>query len=119
MASPHPLARGRPGCVDQTRRTPGVRHDQTVTPSPIRSFEAAALYQALDARRAELGLNWSGVADQIWQLSADLNDSGAAIIRSAPRRSPAWLTSRGRAVSTLVNVALARTEPRELPGRRI
>jgi hypothetical protein len=32
------------------------------------------LYQALDARRAELGLSWPGVASQIWQLSADLND---------------------------------------------
>jgi hypothetical protein len=42
--------------------------------SSIRSFDAAALYEALNARRAELGLSWSGVADQIWLLSADLND---------------------------------------------
>jgi hypothetical protein len=45
-----------------------------VTLSPIRPFDAGALYQALDARRAELGLSWPGVAHQIWQLSADLND---------------------------------------------
>jgi transcriptional regulator with XRE-family HTH domain len=40
----------------------------------IRPFDAAALYQALDERRAELGLSWTGVAAQIWQLSAELND---------------------------------------------
>jgi hypothetical protein len=40
----------------------------------IRPFDAAALYQALDAQRAERGLSWSGVASQIWQLSAELND---------------------------------------------
>jgi hypothetical protein len=43
------------------------------TPS-IRPFDAGALYLALDARRSELGLSWRGVADQIWELSSDLND---------------------------------------------
>ena len=43
------------------------------TPS-IRPFDAGALYLALDARRSELGLSWKGVADQIWELSSDLND---------------------------------------------
>ncbi len=51
-----------------------MRHHQRVTPSPVRPFDAGALYQALDARRAELGVSWPGVASQIWQLSADLND---------------------------------------------
>jgi hypothetical protein len=40
---------------------------------PLRPFDGAALYAALDARRAELGLSWKGVADQIWALSAELN----------------------------------------------
>jgi hypothetical protein len=42
--------------------------------SSIRHFDAGALYLALDARRAELGLSWKGVADQIWELSFELND---------------------------------------------
>lgn len=40
----------------------------------IRPFDVSALYAALDARRTELGLSWRGVADQLWELSADLND---------------------------------------------
>jgi len=40
----------------------------------IRRFDAAALYSALDSRRQELGLSWRQVADQIWQLSSELND---------------------------------------------
>lgn len=39
----------------------------------LRSFDAGALYAALDARRVELGLSWRQVADQLWNLSADLN----------------------------------------------
>jgi hypothetical protein len=45
-----------------------------VTETVIRRFDVAALYSALDARRMELGLSWRQVADQIWQLSAELND---------------------------------------------
>jgi hypothetical protein len=45
-----------------------------VTASSIRHFDAGALYLALDARRIELGLSWKGVADQIWDLSSELND---------------------------------------------
>jgi len=40
----------------------------------IHRFDGSALYSALDARRAELGLSWKQVADQLWQLSAELND---------------------------------------------
>jgi hypothetical protein len=40
----------------------------------IRPFDAGALYRALDTRRSELGLSWKAVADQIWDLSGDLND---------------------------------------------
>jgi hypothetical protein len=42
--------------------------------SSIRRFDGAALYQALDAKRAGLGLSWTGVADQLWALSSVLND---------------------------------------------
>jgi hypothetical protein len=45
-----------------------------VTGAVIRRFDASALYSALDARRAELGLSWKQVADQLWQLSSELND---------------------------------------------
>jgi hypothetical protein len=44
-----------------------------VIASSIRPFDAGALYLALDARRSELGLSWKGVADQIWELSSELN----------------------------------------------
>ena len=37
-------------------------------------FDADALYAALDARRLAEGLSWTGVANQLWQLSAELND---------------------------------------------
>ena len=40
----------------------------------IRRFDGSALYGALDARRLELGLSWRQVADELWQLSSELND---------------------------------------------
>jgi hypothetical protein len=40
----------------------------------IRSFDTAALYAALNARRTEQGLSWRQVADQLWEQSAELND---------------------------------------------
>jgi hypothetical protein len=45
-----------------------------MTDLKLRPFDVAALYSALDTRRAELGLSWRQVADQLWNLSADLND---------------------------------------------
>jgi hypothetical protein len=45
-----------------------------VMESRIYPFDAGALYLALDAQRTERGLSWKGVADQIWELSSDLND---------------------------------------------
>lgn len=45
-----------------------------MTDPSIRSFDASALYQALDAQRTERALSWRGVADQIWDLSSELND---------------------------------------------
>jgi hypothetical protein len=40
----------------------------------IRRFDIGALYSALEDKRAELGLSWKRVADQLWELSSDLND---------------------------------------------
>jgi hypothetical protein len=37
-------------------------------------FDVDALFTALDGRRRAEGLSWTGVADAIWQLSAELND---------------------------------------------
>jgi hypothetical protein len=62
-----------------------------MTPSSIRPFDAGALYQALDDRRAELGLTWAAVARQMWQLSADLNDR-----RRDHPISPSTLTGMAR-----------------------
>lgn len=45
-----------------------------MTDTVIRRFDTAALYSALESRRMELGLSWRGVADQLWQLSSELND---------------------------------------------
>jgi hypothetical protein len=45
-----------------------------VTDAVIHRFDVSALYAALDARRTELGLSWKQVADQLWQLSSELND---------------------------------------------
>ena len=49
-------------------------HNDAVTDVVIRRFDGSALYAALHARRVELGLSWKQVADQLWQLSAELND---------------------------------------------
>jgi hypothetical protein len=49
-------------------------HNEAVTDVVIRRFDGSALYSALDARRVELGLSWKQVADQLWQLSSELND---------------------------------------------
>jgi hypothetical protein len=36
-------------------------------------FDADALFAAMDERRRAEGLSWTGVAKEIWQLSAELN----------------------------------------------
>jgi hypothetical protein len=86
---------------DARAKRPQVRHDQTVTLLPIRPFDTGALYEALDARRAELGLSWSAVANQIWQLSADLNDR-----RQDHPISPSTLTGMARKPRTSCQHAL-------------
>lgn len=39
----------------------------------VRGFDGRRLYGALELRRADQDLSWSGVAQQIWELSAGLN----------------------------------------------
>ena len=58
-------------------------------------FDYDALIDVLDARRAEHGLGWTQLADQLWQQSADLNARLAdhslcpgALVRNAVRRGP-------------------------------
>jgi hypothetical protein len=69
--------------------------------SEIRPFDAGALYRALDMRRAELGLSWKGVAEQIWRLSADLNDA-----RKDHPISPSTLTNMAKKPRTSCHHAL-------------
>ena len=38
-----------------------------------REFDAAALYEALNAERVRRGLSWRLTADHIWEQSAELN----------------------------------------------
>jgi hypothetical protein len=45
-----------------------------VTQREIRRFDAAVLYQALDAKRVQLALSWNQVAHELWDLSSELND---------------------------------------------
>jgi hypothetical protein len=37
-------------------------------------FDVAALYAALDDKRTSLGISWTAVARQLWELSSELND---------------------------------------------
>jgi enterochelin esterase-like enzyme len=46
---------------------------QAGTDITIRRFDGSALYRSLDARRLQLGLSWTQVARQLWQLSFELN----------------------------------------------
>jgi hypothetical protein len=72
-----------------------------MTDAPIRPFDASALYQALDARRHELGLSWRAVADQIWDLSSELNDR-----RTDHPISPSTLTNMAKKPRTSCQHAL-------------
>ena len=40
---------------------------------PLPVFDCAALFDALDARRRELGLSWYELADRLWEQSSVLN----------------------------------------------
>ncbi len=57
-------------------------------------FDCSALISALDARRADRGLGWTALADELWQQSSELNAQLAdhslcpgALVRLARRRT--------------------------------
>ena len=54
-------------------------------------FDALAMYRAMDAQRSPRGLSWRQVADQIWEMSADLN-----LLRRDHPISPSTLTGIAR-----------------------
>jgi hypothetical protein len=54
-------------------------------------FDAAALFAALDEKRTSLGLSWTAVAGQLWELSSELNDR-----RRDHPISPSTLTNMGK-----------------------
>ncbi len=67
----------------------------------ILHFDTRALYLALDARRTELGLSWTGVANQLWYLSSDLNER-----RKDHPISPSTLTNMAKKPRTSCQHAL-------------
>ncbi len=69
----------------------GVEENETMTDQTIRPFDIGALYSALDDKRTELGISWRRVADQLWELSAELNDR-----RRDHPISPATLTNMAK-----------------------
>jgi hypothetical protein len=61
----------------------------------MQSFDYGAMFDALDARRVEHGLDWNELAGTLWGQSADLNARLAdnclcpgALVRNAKRRGP-------------------------------
>lgn len=54
-------------------RLPGIAETTTMD-QPLQPFDVGALYAALDDKRKSLGLSWQSVANQLWELSSDLND---------------------------------------------
>jgi hypothetical protein len=83
----------------------------------VDDFDARQLFEALDAQRIDRGLTWRGVADELWNQSADLN----ARRRDHPI-SPATLTGMAKRGSTSCQHALfmlrwlERTPESFLPG---
>ncbi len=69
--------------------------------SSISPFGTQALYLAIDAKRTELGLSWTGVAKQIWALSSELND-----VRKDHPISPSTLSNLGKGPGTSCQHAL-------------
>lgn len=59
---------------------------------PLPVFDGGALTSALDAQRADRGLDWNELADELWKQSSELNEqlSGhamcpGALVRTAKR----------------------------------
>jgi hypothetical protein len=72
-----------------------------VNDSRVHDFDARELFEALDAQRVERGLTWQGVADELWNQSADLNER-----RRDHPISPATLTGMAKRGSTSCQHAL-------------
>jgi hypothetical protein len=45
----------------------------SVAHADLASFGVVALYEALDHKRSGMGLSWTAVAAQLWEMSAELN----------------------------------------------
>ncbi|MGC2167546.1 MAG: hypothetical protein WA580_00420 [Acidimicrobiales bacterium] len=67
----------------------------------IPEFSVGDLYAALDERRRQRGLSWRQVADEIWDLSSELNER-----RRDHPISPATLTGMGSRGATSCQHAL-------------
>jgi hypothetical protein len=67
----------------------------------VRSFDGGALYAALDDKRTQLGLSWQAVANQLWELSSDLNER-----RNDHPISPSTLTNMAKKPRTSCQHAL-------------
>lgn len=93
-------------------------------------FDCGALIDALDAQRANRGLGWTALADELWQQSSELNAQLAdhalcpgALVRTARRRKAMscqyaliilrWL---GRAPEEFLAGPVARVNATRLPG---
>jgi len=60
------ITRGSSQPAATRRQTGGVAE------RPLLEFDVSALYEALDTQRSARGLTWKGVADELWELSAEL-----------------------------------------------
>jgi hypothetical protein len=60
--------------AERTVSGPGVTDETTMMNQELQPFDIAALYSALDDKRTRLGISWQMVANQLWELSSDLND---------------------------------------------
>jgi hypothetical protein len=72
-------------------------------PGSIRDFDTVAMWNALDARRRELGLAWTRLAGEIWDQSSDLNERRP----TDHPISPSTLSGMGRRGFTSCQHALA------------
>ncbi|HEY2213683.1 MAG TPA: hypothetical protein VGH31_01415 [Acidimicrobiales bacterium] len=67
----------------------------------LRRFDGRALYAALNDKRTQSDLSWKGVADQLWELSSELNGQ-----RNDHPISPSTLTKMAEKPSTSCQHAL-------------
>jgi hypothetical protein len=111
MTVSNSLAQAYPGGANHRRSNAGgtseeldeaaVEENMTVVDQPIRRFDVSALYSALDDKRTELGISWTKVADQLWELSPELNSR-----RNDHPISPSTLTNMAKSPRTSCQHAL-------------